>query len=294
MKYVTTWKTRFGGSVAENEAAAARVLEACRAFIGARLRRALLVGVGVAAISLATAPGALATTTISNTPPWDGHSVASGFGVAGPPNYFTPTYGQTVTVPMTDTKLDSFTFYADLPTNLLFRGEVYAWDPNTLDPNNSYAMGSATGPALYASGQMHTTSYGNGLAPKPITFNIPGGLPLTAGVQYVLFFTTSMDFAANAGTSYGFVGYTSTDTYSGGDWVYIDDEGDPNQWTTKGWWHPALFFPGQDDLAFQASFSSPLPTSKAQCMNGGWKNFGTTFKNQGDCVSFVASGGKGR
>lgn len=27
MKYVTTWTTRFGGSVAENEAAAARVLE---------------------------------------------------------------------------------------------------------------------------------------------------------------------------------------------------------------------------------------------------------------------------
>ena len=39
---------------------------------------------GVAAISLATAPGALATTTISNTPPWDG-SLVSGFGVAGPP-----------------------------------------------------------------------------------------------------------------------------------------------------------------------------------------------------------------
>jgi len=201
--------------------------------------------------------------------------------------------GQTVTVPMTDTVLDSFTFYLDLPTNLIFRGEVYAWDPNTLDPNNSFAMGSATGPALYASGQMHTTSYGNGFAPQPITFNIPGGLPLTAGAQYVLFFTTSMDAAANAGiTAVGFVGYTSTDTYMGGDWVYIDDGGDPNQWTTKGWWHPALFFPGQDDLAFQASFSSPLPTSKAQCMNGGWKNFGTTFKNQGDCVSFVASGGK--
>jgi hypothetical protein len=29
--------------------------------------------------------------------------------------------------------------------------------------------------------------------------------------------------AANAGiTANGFVGYTSTDTYSGGDWVYID------------------------------------------------------------------------
>jgi hypothetical protein len=48
---------------------------------------------------------------------------------------------------------------------------------------------------------------------------------------------------------------------------------------------------GTDDLAFAASFSPPLPTSKAQCMNGDWKTYGV-FKNQGDCVSFVASGGK--
>jgi hypothetical protein len=36
----------------------------------------------------------------------------------------------------------------------------------------------------------------------------------------------------------------------------------------------------------------PLPTSKDQCKNGGWRNFGTTFKNEGQCVSFVATGGK--
>lgn len=36
----------------------------------------------------------------------------------------------------------------------------------------------------------------------------------------------------------------------------------------------------------------PMPTSKDQCKNGGWQNYGTTFRNQGDCVSFVASGGK--
>ena len=35
----------------------------------------------------------------------------------------------------------------------------------------------------------------------------------------------------------------------------------------------------------------PLPTTKAQCKNGGWRNFGV-FKDQGDCVSFVATGGK--
>jgi hypothetical protein len=35
----------------------------------------------------------------------------------------------------------------------------------------------------------------------------------------------------------------------------------------------------------------PLPTTTAQCTNGGWRNF-PGFKNQGDCVSFVATGGK--
>jgi hypothetical protein len=35
----------------------------------------------------------------------------------------------------------------------------------------------------------------------------------------------------------------------------------------------------------------PLPTSKDQCKNGGWRTFGV-FKNQGDCVSFAATGGK--
>jgi hypothetical protein len=35
----------------------------------------------------------------------------------------------------------------------------------------------------------------------------------------------------------------------------------------------------------------PLPTSKDQCKNGGWRAFGV-FKNQGDCVSFVATKGK--
>ncbi|MGB0096826.1 MAG: hypothetical protein WBP81_30340 [Solirubrobacteraceae bacterium] len=35
-----------------------------------------------------------------------------------------------------------------------------------------------------------------------------------------------------------------------------------------------------------------LPTRKAQCKNGGWKSFGASFKNQGDCMSFVATGGK--
>jgi hypothetical protein len=34
----------------------------------------------------------------------------------------------------------------------------------------------------------------------------------------------------------------------------------------------------------------PTPTSKAQCKNGGWRTY-RVFKNQGDCVSFVATKG---
>jgi hypothetical protein len=39
--------------------------------------------------------------------------------------------------------------------------------------------------------------------------------------------------------------------------------------------------------------AQPLPISKDQCKNGGWRTFGV-FKNQGDCVSWVATGGKNR
>ena len=35
----------------------------------------------------------------------------------------------------------------------------------------------------------------------------------------------------------------------------------------------------------------PPPTRKNQCKHGGWKSFGTMFKNQGDCVSYLATGG---
>lgn len=48
-------------------------------------------------------------------------------------------------------------------------------------------------------------------------------------------------------------------------------------------------------LNISATLTEPapsLPTSKDQCKNGGWKTFGDQFKNQGDCVSYVATQGK--
>ena len=37
--------------------------------------------------------------------------------------------------------------------------------------------------------------------------------------------------------------------------------------------------------------AQPFPTAKDQCKNGGWRNF-AGFKNQGDCVSYVATRGR--
>jgi hypothetical protein len=44
---------------------------------------------------------------------------------------------------------------------------------------------------------------------------------------------------------------------------------------------------------FASTLTQPVliePTDKSQCKNGGWQNY-PQFKNQGDCVSYVASGG---
>jgi hypothetical protein len=54
--------------------------------------------------------------------------------------------------------------------------------------------------------------------------------------------------------------------------------------------------PTEQAFSFLVSFGDiavhdahALPTSRNQCKNGGWKTYGI-FKNQGDCVSFVAGG----
>ena len=49
-----------------------------------------------------------------------------------------------------------------------------------------------------------------------------------------------------------------------------------------------LFLVGGDLVVHEAP---AVPTSKDQCKKGGWQSFGV-FESQGDCVSFVATGGK--
>jgi hypothetical protein len=65
-------------------------------------------------------------------------------------------------------------------------------------------------------------------------------------------------------------------TYNGlGDWFCYTGANDPYN---QGF-----------DLHFR-TYVNPVPTSKSQCKNGGWRDFG--FKNQGQCIRFVKRGAK--
>jgi hypothetical protein len=59
-----------------------------------------------------------------------------------------------------------------------------------------------------------------------------------------------------------------------------------------GWAFPD----GEQTVLFRnINITFETPTDKDQCKDGGWRLFDSpTFRNQGDCVSFVASGGRSR
>ena len=51
--------------------------------------------------------------------------------------------------------------------------------------------------------------------------------------------------------------------------------------------------PGQEDADGDgAGNACDPPSTSAECKKGGWTNYGTTFKNQGDCEAFVKTAGK--
>jgi hypothetical protein len=71
------------------------------------------------------------------------------------------------------------------------------------------------------------------------------------------------------------------------DATYVTDSGDTGVVSFSA--TPATL--GGDLGTFAAVFGPQLPTTKAQCQNNGWKTF-PGFKNQGDCISYVATKGK--
>lgn len=108
--------------------------------------------------------------------------------------------------------------------------------------------------------------------------------PSTIGTQYAIVLSApTAGGCDSSGNCDGFYwGAALTNPYPGGTQVFSNDGGAN--------WFPVFLTPDLD-FAFKTYVSPPLPTSVSQCLMGGWTSF-QQFRNAGDCVSFVATGGR--
>jgi outer membrane autotransporter protein len=192
-------------------------------------RQRLLGGVALLALS----SPAMAQ-NIDTTPAWNGTSSIDPWGIS--PN--TPTYGQTITPTAGQTILSGFTFELaqESGTAPQFQAFVYQFNPTTR---------LIVGPALFTSGVMTAPS---GAAFTPVTIST-GSVALTAGLQYVLFLSTT-NTTGQPAAAYKFGQLTNTTTYAGGQFVF--NNGTTFAGLSTGAWTTS----DPNDLAFIALLSN--------------------------------------
>jgi hypothetical protein len=135
----------------------------------------------------------------------------------------------------------------------------------------------ATGRGLYA----------NDDSANSLQAVLPAGISLTrqqGGVHYLGVSSFDADPVSAAGPIFG------------GE-VFIDDvryfvpappggDGPVSDWTVLG------TYTGGYQIQLTGTTAGCRPTRKEECKNGGWRNFGSMFKNQGQCAAFVEHGPK--
>jgi uncharacterized protein with beta-barrel porin domain len=170
---------------------------------------------------------------INTIPAWNGTSSISAWGVPD-----TATYGQTVTPTAGQTILSGFTFELGQLSGTApqFQAYVYQWNSVT---------NRIVGSALYASGLMTAP---NGAAFTAVTINT-GNVALTAGLQYVLFLSTS-NAQPQATASYKYGALTNNTTYTGGQFVFQNNGANFGNLSTTAWSTIA------EDLAFIAMLTN--------------------------------------
>jgi hypothetical protein len=95
---------------------------------------------------------------------------------------------------------------------------------------------------------------------EKFTFNT-GGINLSSGQQYIAFMSASIFFDGVRGGSAA--GRLDSNVYSGGQFFFLNNGSDFSLLTANPW-----FTEGGDDLAFQASFSAPVPIPGAVWLMG--------------------------
>jgi hypothetical protein len=176
---------------------------------------------------------------LTNSPAWNGASLIGTWG-----DLSTPTYGETVTVPLDGNNvLSSFTFQIFTGSAAIaFNGYVQNWD-------GTKTTGS---PLFTGSGTVTGTT---GAHPYTLSPNVA----LTPGGVYVLYFSVlGITEVAHSSTSWG---STSGDTYSGGGFFLSNADsgssasGSIADLNSAAWTAGAGF--GAPDLAFSATFTAP-------------------------------------
>ena len=179
------------------------------------LKRILTLFVAVIAIIAIT--GTARATTIDTAATWDGAEYINAFGEPD-----TATYGQTFNLSAgSDTSLDSVTFYVDdfsNPDSIDFAFYLYEWDGTKI-----------TGASLFESAPMATS---NAVGFETFTVNT-GGVTLLTGTDYVFFLSASNFFDGEPGN--GKMGFLTSDPYSGGTFVYMNNGNDFGLLSTTPW-----------------------------------------------------------
>jgi hypothetical protein len=196
------------------------------------------------------------------------------------------------------TRLVAFTIVVVAALTLVWPGSAAAAVPNGIAGSAS-ALAAPDPPIPVDAAGWTVFSWGaDGLNVEgPFTFTHSGPVVVRVtdafcrGDEFELF---------DAGVSVGRTSAVATDlNCSGGpvapDELFLDPTYSHGSFTLGPGSHSITIVAVENPFGGGAAFirvdSLPLPTSKDQCKNGGWKTFGV-FKNQGDCVSFVATGGK--
>jgi hypothetical protein len=188
----------------------------------------------IAALSFTTMGHLLADTTISTTyTDWTGY-----WG----PGEFAVSYGQSFTVPVTDTVLQSFQFeYLQTQNSLSsdFKAYLFSFNPGTL---------TASGTAIWTSSLQTVPSDGTIITPV-FTLN----QPLNAGETYLFLISSAGLPQANPSALNRIGG--SNSSYPGGGYYYQPNTNDPASFTGNSW-SPAGSFP---QTYFTTTFATPVP-----------------------------------